>query len=86
MGTPGFPFHAGRGYTAPNVHAVAVPAAPTGRTNILRLGLIALLLAGIVSYILHRKGIKISLTPLGRTVLVRVAMQAIRLLLRRLGL
>lgn len=53
---------------------------------IIRIILILAILSAIILFILRRKQIKLGLTPLGKIVIVRVAMQIIRLLVRRIGL
>ncbi|MBF0621609.1 MAG: hypothetical protein HQL54_06745 [Magnetococcales bacterium] len=53
---------------------------------IIRIAIFLFILFLIVSYILHRRGIKVGLSPTGKSVLFNVLVQAVRLLLRRIGL
>lgn len=50
-----------------------------------RILLILAIVLAIVYYIMRKRNIQISLTPLGRNALVMVVRQIIRLLMRRIG-
>ncbi|MBF0455593.1 MAG: hypothetical protein HQL72_12360 [Magnetococcales bacterium] len=51
-----------------------------------RLLILLVILFAVVSWILKKKQIKITLSPLGKLVVVRLFQQLIRLVMRRLGL